>query len=156
VIPHFISLALAGCDLTVHGSGRQTRDFTYVDDMIRAFLIMGSHPKAVGQTVNFGSGKDVSIRDIAEKIVRWSGAPSRIVHTPERLSHVTQLLCDYSLAKKLFGYRPTVSIDEGLKRNIEWAKLHAANGASPKTPPAAARIVTKERKNGRLRQTAER
>jgi len=122
VIPKFISLALADQDLMVHGSGRQTRDFTYVDDMIRAFLIMGSHPKAEGRTVNFGSGVDVPILEIAEKIVRLSGSRSKIVHTRERPAQVKQLLCDYSLARKLFGYQPKVSIDEGLRRNIEWEK----------------------------------
>jgi NDP-hexose 4,6-dehydratase len=57
VIPKFIRLALAGDDLTVHGSGEQRRDFTYVDDTVRGFLLMASHPKATGETINFGSGR---------------------------------------------------------------------------------------------------
>lgn len=123
VIPKFISLALAGKELTVDGSGEQTRDFTYIDDMVRAFLTMGSHAKAVGQTVNFGTGVDVSVRDVAEKIVRISGSKSKIVHVPERLAQVKQLLCDYRLAKSLFDYQPRFSIDEGLRLNIDWAKI---------------------------------
>lgn len=124
VIPKFISLALAGKPLTIHGAGKQTRDFTYVDDMVRAFLIMGSHPKAVGQSVNFGTGKDVSVSAIAEKILRLSGSSSRITHTADRLAQVHRLLCDFGLARRLFGFKPTVGIDEGLRRNIEWARQH--------------------------------
>ncbi len=122
VIPKFIELALKDETLTIHGDGKQTRDFTYVDDMIEAFLIMGSHPKAVGKAVNFGTGKDISVNYIAKKVKELSGSGSGIVHTKDRVSQVRRLNCDYSLAKKLFGWKPKVDIDEGLRRNIKWAK----------------------------------
>ncbi|MDP2923635.1 MAG: GDP-mannose 4,6-dehydratase [Candidatus Omnitrophota bacterium] len=122
VIPKFIDLALHGKTLTIHGSGKQSRDFTYVDDMIDAFMIMGSHQKAVGQAVNFGTGKAITINYIAKKIKEISGSFSPIIHTTERKAQVPKLLCDYSLAKKLFGWKPKVFIDEGLRRNIEWVK----------------------------------
>lgn len=122
VIPKFIELALKCSPLMIHGDGKQTRDFTYVDDMIDAFLIMGSHPKAVGKAVNFGTGKDISINYIAKKIKEMSGSDSKIIHTNDRMSQVRRLNCDYSLAKKLFGWKPDIGIDEGLRRNIEWAK----------------------------------
>lgn len=122
VIPKFIELALKDKTLTIHGDGKQTRDFTYVDDMIDAFLIMGSHPKASGRAVNFGTGKDISINYIAKAIKEISGSGSKIVHTPDRTSQVRKLKCDYGLAKKLFGWCPKIGIDEGLRRNIEWAK----------------------------------
>ncbi len=122
VIPKFISLALQNKDLTVYGSGDQSRDFTYVDDMVRGFLLMGSEKKAIGEAVNFGTSKDISINETAEKIVRISGSTSRIVHATERLAEVTRLCCDYTKAKNMFGWAPTVDIDEGLRRNIEWAK----------------------------------
>lgn len=122
VIPKFIDLALKGEPLTIYGKGDQTRDFSYVDDTIRGFLIMGSNPKAIGQAVNFGSGKDYMIIDIAKKIIEFSGSKSKIVHVEPRTSEVGKLLCDYSKAKKLFGWEPSISIDDGLKKNIEWAK----------------------------------
>lgn len=124
VIPKFISLALENKDLTVYGSGEQSRDFTYVDDMVRAFMIMGSEKRAVGEAVNFGTSKDISVNDVAERIVRISGSKSRIVHVEERLAEVTRLCCDYTKAQKLFGWEPTIGIDEGLRRNIEWARQH--------------------------------
>ncbi len=122
VIPKFIELALKGETLTIHGDGKQTRDFTYVDDMIEAFLLMGSHPRAVGKAVNFGTGKDIDVNYIAKKIKEISDSGSRIIHTSDRTAQVRRLNCDYSLAKKLFGWRPKVGIDEGLRRNIEWAR----------------------------------
>ena len=124
VIPKFISLALDNKDLTIYGSGEQSRDFTYVDDMIRAFMLMGSEKKAVGEAVNFGTSKDISINETAEKIVKISGSSSKIVHVNERLAEVTRLCCDYGKAEKMFGWKPTVDIEEGLKRNIEWVRSH--------------------------------
>lgn len=122
VIPKFITLALGGKPITVYGSGEQTRDLTYVDDMIRAFVIMGTDKKAVGEVVNFGTGIDVKIIDIAKKIKEYSGSKSEIVNLPARISEVGKLLCNYGKAKILFGWEPTIFIDEGLKKNIEWAK----------------------------------
>ncbi|MBI4174475.1 MAG: GDP-mannose 4,6-dehydratase [Candidatus Aenigmarchaeota archaeon] len=124
VIPKFINLALDNKDLTIYGSGEQSRDFTYVDDMINAFMIMGSEKKAIGEAVNFGTSKDISINETAEKIVRLSGSSSKIIHVKERLAEVTRLCCDYGKAERLFGWKPTVDIDEGLRRNIEWARSH--------------------------------
>lgn len=122
VIPKFIRMALKGDDITVYGSGIQSRDFTYVDDMVRAFLFMGEHKKAVGETVNFGTGKDISVNEIARQIIRLSGSRSKIIHIKKRLAEVNKLRCDVSKARRLFGWHATVSIKEGLKRNIEWAR----------------------------------
>jgi dTDP-glucose 4,6-dehydratase len=124
VIPKFIKLALKNEPVTIYGSGEQSRDFTYVDDMVRAFLTMGSHKSAVGQVINFGTGKHVSINETAEKIVKISQSKSKIVHVEKRLAEVARLTCDYSKAKKLLGWEPQVSVDEGLKRNIDWDRKH--------------------------------
>ena len=122
VIPKFIDLALKGESLPIYGEGKQTRDFSYVDDTIRGFLIMASNPKAIGKAVNFGSGRDYTINEIARLIVDISGSKSKIIHVKQRMSEVDKLLCDYSYANKLFGFKPEVSLKEGLKRNIEYEK----------------------------------
>jgi NDP-hexose 4,6-dehydratase len=122
VIPKFIELALKGKKLTVHGTGKQSRDFTYADDMIDAFMIMGSHKNAIGKAVNFGTGEAITVNYIAKKIKEISGSQSEIVYTKDRAAQVPKLLCNYSLAKKLFGWKPKVFIDEGLRRNIEWSR----------------------------------
>ena len=69
VVPKFISLALSGKDITIYGNGEQSRDLMYVDDTVNGFLIMGCHEKAIGEAVNFGTGKDVKVIDLANKIV---------------------------------------------------------------------------------------
>jgi len=120
--PKFISLALEGKDITIYGDGRQARDLMYVDDTINGFLVMGSHEKAVGESVNFGTGKDTKIIELAEEIIKISGSSSKIVHLPPRLSEVNRLCCNNSKAKELFGWEPEVSIEEGLRRNIKWAE----------------------------------
>lgn len=122
VIPKFIRAALCGEPITIHGSGAQSRDFTYVTDMVEAFLIMGAHPDAVGQAVHFGTGRDVSIAALARQIAALSGSRSEVVHVEDRQGQVARLCCDPSLAERLFGWRATVSLEDGLARNIEWAK----------------------------------
>ena len=122
VIPKFIRLALEGKPLTLYGDGSQTRDFTYVEDMIDAFLVMGSHPKAFGQAVNFGTGCDVSIKKVAQWIKELANSPSPIVHVGHRLSEVNRLICDYRFAKKLFHWKPRFTVKQGLIKNIEWAR----------------------------------
>jgi|TARA_B100001964_G_C14245278_1_gene607113 nucleoside-diphosphate-sugar epimerase len=126
VIPKFITLALKNEPLTVYGKGEQTRDFSYVHDTVRGFMIMCSDPQAIGKAVNFGSGKDYKVIDIAKKIIDICGSSSKIVHVEPRKSEVGKLLCDFTLANKLFGWEPTVSIDEGLKRNIEYVKKNGS------------------------------
>jgi nucleoside-diphosphate-sugar epimerase len=126
VIPKFIRAALRGEPITIHGSGAQSRDFTYVTDMVEAFLIMGAHRDAIGQPVHFGTGTDVSILAIAEQIVGLSGSRSPIVHVEDRQGQVQRLCCDPSLAERLFGWRAAVGLDEGLARNIAWARKEEA------------------------------
>jgi len=93
-----------------------------VSDMVEAFMLMGSRKEAIGQAVNFGNGRDYSVNFIAEKIRELSKSKSKIVHVEKRLAEVQRLICDYGLAKKLFGWKPIVSIEEGLQRNIKWEK----------------------------------
>ena len=108
----------------MHGDGSQTRDLSYVDDTVRGFLIMGSDKNAVGKAVNFGTGIDTTILELAKKIKNYTGTRSKIVHTPSRASEVQRLCSDPGLAERLFGYKAQVSIDEGLMKNIAYAKEH--------------------------------
>jgi dTDP-glucose 4,6-dehydratase len=122
VVPKFIQLALDGEPLTIYGSGEQSRDFTYVADTVKGFLLMGIHPKAVGETVNFGASAGVSVNALAEKIIQITGSRSTIQHTDERPAEVEQLTSDCTKAQNLFGWKPTISLDQGLERNISWLK----------------------------------
>ena len=94
----------------------------YVDDTVDGFLTMGMNEKAIGESVNFGTGKDTKIIDLAKKVIQISNSNSKIIHLPPRLSEVKRLCCDNSKAKQLFDWEAKVSIDEGLRKNIEWVK----------------------------------
>ena len=120
--PRFIDLALSGKDITIYGDGEQARDLMYVEDTIDGFLIMGSHERAIGEAVNFGTGKDIKIIDLAKKVIKLTGSSSKITFLPPRLGEVKRLCCDNTKAKELFNWQPKISIDEGLRRNIEWVK----------------------------------
>ncbi len=124
VIPKFIRMALKNEPITIYGTGKQSRDFTYVDDMINAFLVMGQHEKAIGQSVNFGTGIAVSVNQIARLIIKLSRSTSKITYVEKRTAEVERLCCNALYAKHLFGWKTKVSIDEGLKKNIEWARLN--------------------------------
>ena len=122
VTPKFINLALKNQPLTIYGSGEQTRDLTYVNDTINAFLLMCSKKEAVGKAINFGTGKDTTIKELAHKIKQLSNSESEIVYVEKRLSEVDRLCCNPKKAKELFSWEAKIDLDEGLKRNIEWAR----------------------------------
>jgi nucleoside-diphosphate-sugar epimerase len=130
VIPKFIQLALAGEDLTVYGDGDQRRDFTYVDDMIAGFLRMGSDPRAVGEAINFGSGRSRSILETAREIIDQSGSGSRVVHGPPRAGEVRHLLCNPAKADRLLGWRPTIALEDGIRRNLAAVRAGRRDEAS--------------------------
>jgi dTDP-glucose 4,6-dehydratase len=122
VIPKLVARALRGEPLTIHGDGMQSRDFSYVDDMVDAFAIVGDHPAAIGRAVNFGTGVAITIRALAERIVALTGSRSPIEHGPARAAEVSRLCCDHGLATRLFGWQPRVGLDDGLARTIAWAR----------------------------------
>jgi len=127
VIPTIISQALKGGTIQL-GSLAPTRDMNYVDNTVDGFLAMATHPAAVGQLVNFGSGREISIGDLARRIVELVGGKSSVVEDPSRVrpvsSEVERLLCDNEKAKHLFGWTPKVDLDEGLRRSIDWFTRH--------------------------------
>ena len=122
VVPKFIKMALSNTDITVHGSGNQSRDLTYVSDAVDAFLKVGASKKTNKIVVNFGTGKHHTIIFLAKAIKRLSKSNSKIIFINERKAEVQRLTCDATLCKKLTRWKPKVDIIQGLKKNIEWAK----------------------------------
>ena len=120
MIPRFILLALAGRPLTVYGDGRQTRDFTYVTETAEYLLKLALAPHTAGSTYNVCRGEEVSILDIARTIVEITGSRSEIRHLPARPNDVLRLYGDPGRLKKALGGSPSISIDDGLRRTVEW------------------------------------
>jgi len=127
VIPTIISQALAGGVIKL-GSLAPTRDMNYVDNTVDGFLAVASHPDAVGQVLNIGSGHEISVGDLAKLIVRLVGGNSEVVEDTQRIrpanSEVERLLCGNAKAKDLLGWTPRVSLEEGLARTIDWFRSH--------------------------------
>lgn len=120
VIPKFVLRALAGEPLVVFGDGSQTRDFTYVEDTARGILSAGVADGVCGHTINLGHGDEITIRALADLVADVVGCPTQVVHHDPRPGDVLRLYSDSSLARRLLGFEPRVTLREGLSRLVEW------------------------------------
>jgi UDP-glucose 4-epimerase len=120
VIPKFLLRALAGKPLVVFGDGTQTRDFTFVSDTAAGTLAAGLSDAAVGDTINLGSGRSVSIAALAQTIGRVTGRPVAITHDEPRPGDVHDLCADATKAASLLRFAPVVTLEEGIRRLQAW------------------------------------
>lgn len=121
VIPKFLLRTLAGKPMIVFGDGTQTRDFTYVSDTARGILAAGLHEEAVGETINLGSGFEIPINSLAQKICELTGIKSaQVFHDRSRPGDVLRLYSDSQKAKKILGFEPQVALKDGLVLLKNW------------------------------------
>lgn len=120
VVSNFIMQALKGEDITVYGDGSQTRSFCYVDDMIEGLLKLMESPDDFTGPVNLGNDKELSILEIAQKVIEFTGSSSMIVFRSLPLDDPKQRQPDISLAKKGLNWEPKVKIEDGLKKTITY------------------------------------
>jgi UDP-glucose 4-epimerase len=112
---------MAGKPMVVFGDGTQTRDFTFVSDTARGILLAGFADGAVGQTINLGQGKEISINDLASEVGRVVGRGNgEVVHDQPRPGDVLRLYADSTRASQLLGFATTVKLREGLTRLKNW------------------------------------
>lgn len=114
VIPHFIKQALSGSTPTIFGSGRQTRDFIYISDVVDALTTAGLVDDVNGLIINVGTGEEVSINDLLKRVEKHLGRRVLSLHNPGQSGGVSRLVADTALAQKTLGFRAKVDIDEGL------------------------------------------
>jgi len=120
VVSNFIVQALKGESITIFGTGAQTRSFCYVDDLVEAFLrLMDTSDDFVGP-VNLGNPVEFTIRELAEHVVRLTGSRSEIVARPLPADDPTQRRPDIAVARETLGWEPSVQLEEGLRRTIEY------------------------------------
>jgi nucleoside-diphosphate-sugar epimerase len=124
VIPKFITKLLAGEPLTVFGDGEQSRDFTYVDNVVEANLLALNAKDALGKVFNVGCGARVSLNDLIRKLEAILGVRAEVDYQPARPGDVRDSLAAIDLAREHLGYSPQVSVDAGLKRTVEAFKTH--------------------------------
>ena len=121
LIPQTILSALRGEDFAMTG-GEQTRDFTYVDDVVEGYIRAALSEKAIGQTINLGAGEERPIKDAALKLLELMGNPVKplIGELPYRPGDIRRLYADSSKARELLGWRPQTGLEDGLRKTIEW------------------------------------
>jgi UDP-glucose 4-epimerase len=128
VIPKFLLRSLAGRPMLVHGDGTQTRDFTYVSDTARGILAAGLHDAAIGETINLGWGREITVNDLAREVAETLGVPAHVEHGPARPGDVLRLFADATRAERLLGFTPKTTLAEGLAQLRDW---YRAQGRTP-------------------------
>jgi UDP-glucose 4-epimerase len=120
-IPKFIKRALAGLPPVIYGDGKQTRDYMYVKDTVAAYkLVLKSPENVLGKAVNFGTGKEISILDLANNISELCGKVLSPVHVAQRSGEVKRLCADTTFAEKSLGFKPEYDIRKGLSEFCKW------------------------------------
>jgi UDP-glucuronate decarboxylase len=120
VVSNFIIQALKGKDITIFGDGTHTRSFQYVDDLVDGLIRLMDTPDSFTGPVNLGNPVEVSVNDLAKMIIRMTGSKSKITCLPLPEDDPRQRQPDIGLAKKELGWEPTISLEKGLERTIEY------------------------------------
>lgn len=121
-IPAFVKAILCDEQPVVYGDGEQTRDFTYIDNVVDANMLAASAPRLAGQVVNVACGQSVSINQTIQAINKLLGKDIAPCYKAARSGDIVHSLADIGLAQEVIGYRPSIMFEEGLARAIEWYK----------------------------------
>jgi UDP-glucose 4-epimerase len=127
VVPRFMTQALGGLNLTVYGTGQQSRCFTYISDVIEWLLLLATNDRAVGEVINLGNPEEISISELAAKIINVTGAGIGIDYIPyeeayeEGFEDMLRRIPDITKVQSLTGYSPLVTLDEALCRIRDWS-----------------------------------
>ena len=122
VVSNFILQALQNEDITIYGDGKQTRSFQYIDDLVEGMIRMMNTEDEFTGPVNLGNPNELPVLELAERIIRMTGSSSRIVFKQLPDDDPKQRQPDITLAKEKLGWQPTIELEDGLKRMIEYFK----------------------------------
>jgi UDP-glucose 4-epimerase len=125
VLPRFILWAMRGQPLEVHGDGTQSRDFTFIDNVVEANILAGEAPDASGEAFNVGCGERTSLLEVIGMLESILARPLTRRHSPSRGGDVAHTLADVSKAKRLMGYTPLVGFADGFRRTVEYFRAFA-------------------------------
>ena len=128
VLSLFIKAALSGAAPVIYGDGEQTRDFTYIDNVVDGVLRAVSAPDVTGEVINIAAGGRLSLNEVWAMLSRILGPLPAPVYEAPRPGDVRDSQADIGKAERLLGYRPTVSFEDGLRTTLEWARRHSAVG----------------------------
>ena len=125
VIGLFTTALLGGSKPVIYGDGRQSRDFTYVDNVVHANLLAMRTSKAKGQGLNVAMGERIDLRQLLRSVAKTIGVAPRSVRRPSRAGDVKHSVADVTLARRVLGYEPRVDLETGLVRTVEWFREEA-------------------------------
>lgn len=128
VVSNFILQALNNENITIYGDGQQTRSFCYVDDMIEGVIRMMNAPDSFTGPVNLGNPEEFTVLELAEKVIELTGSQSIIVYKPLPQDDPMKRKPNIKLARKQLGWKPTICLEEGLKKTIDFFQM--SNGVS--------------------------
>ena len=126
VVSNFIVQALQGKDITIYGTGDQTRSFCYVSDLVEGIIRMMNTPDDITGPVNLGNPGEYTIKQLAEKVIAFAGTETKLVYRPLPQDDPTRRKPDITKAKELLQWEPTVHIDDGIKKTIEYFRNRKA------------------------------
>jgi UDP-glucose 4-epimerase len=124
VIPYFLRQAVRNGTLVIHGQGMQTRDYVYVDDVVRAMIAASTAANINHLTINVGSGRETSVRELVRHVMELTKSDAEIIYNPRTDSGVSRMCADISLARQKLNYQPRVSLVEGLRLTLERDPLY--------------------------------
>lgn len=119
VVPNWLKQAVRGGSLVVHGDGKQTRDFVYVNDVVRALVASATAPDINQLVLNVGSGKETRMRDLADMILNVTDSHGEVLFTPRNDPGVSRMCADTDLAAQMLGFTQHTSLEEGLKLTLK-------------------------------------
>lgn len=123
VIPNFVNRVMGGLPPIIYGDGSQTRDFTYVSDTVEGMVLAAESDALVGDVVNIASGKETSVNELANIILKMFNAEHiKPIYHGSRIGDIQRHLGDISKAKKILGYKPKIPVEEGIRLYAEWLK----------------------------------
>src|SRR5215813_12055322 len=134
VVSNFIRQAILGQEITIFGTGQQSRAFCYADDLVEGIIRMMNGPDAFVGPVNLGNPGEFTIRQLAELVIELTGSKSKLVYRPLPADDPTQRKPDITLAKKHLKWEPKVSLRDGLTRTIAWFRTIDMADYRPPTP----------------------
>jgi nucleoside-diphosphate-sugar epimerase len=119
VVPLFVTAIASGRPVQIHGDGEQSRDFTYVANVVDATMLAGETEGASGEIFNIAAGSPASVNQLADTIGSILGRPVEKEHLASRAGDIRDSWADLSKAERILGYRPAIGLDEGLRRTVE-------------------------------------
>lgn len=122
VISIFTRRVLSNMPPIIYGDGAQTRDYTYIDDAVRAYDLALKHKEPITEPINFGTGREVSIFDLANMVIEFCGKKGAIkpINVEPRIGEVKRLIADATRAKEVLGWEPKYDFENGLKQFVNW------------------------------------